>query len=59
MTTCLDKVIPFKVHQDSMADDIATALEGLPEQFHTTTSSIASGAFRALEIFTTDQGIYM
>ena len=42
-----------------MADDIATALEGLPEQFHTTTSSIASGAFRALEIFTTDQGIYM
>lgn len=59
MTTCLDRVIPFKVHQDSMKHDITTALGGLPEQFSETAFNIASEAFKALEIFKSHQSIYM
>lgn len=51
MDTCLDKLICFKVHRNSMTTDIATYLEGLPQPFHSATTIIAGQAFHALHLF--------
>lgn len=57
MDTCLDQLICFKVHRDSMAHDITCALEGLPEPFLATTGQVATEALKALEILTKAKAI--
>lgn len=51
METCLDKLISFKVHRQSLMTDIFTAVEGLPQQFTATCSKVLFEAFGALEVF--------
>ena len=51
MSTCLDKLICFKVYRQSMHSDISTALEGLPQQFTLACFHIAREAFNALDLF--------
>lgn len=47
----LDRVIPFKVRQEHMSQDIAQALEGLPTQFHQAANECAKKAFEELKTY--------